>query len=54
MFDVIISTVSSGRVRRRRFDNRIAAERWAHHIEALARRFRLGLRAIRVELVRVV
>jgi hypothetical protein len=53
MYDVIVSTVSSGRVRRRRFPRRAEAEAWAGRAERAALRVRVGLRSIRVEVVRV-
>jgi hypothetical protein len=53
VYDVILSTVSSGRVRRRRFPSRAAAEAWAGRAERAALRFRVGLRSIRVEVIRV-
>jgi hypothetical protein len=53
VFHVVISTVSTGRVQRRQFDYRSAAEKWARRIEALALRSRIGLRSVRVELYRV-
>jgi hypothetical protein len=53
MYDVVVSTCSTGRVRRRRFPSRSAAEAWARRAESIALRFRLGLRGIRVEFVRV-
>jgi hypothetical protein len=49
MFDVIVSTLSRGQVRRRRLDIWTAAESRAHHIEALAPRFRLALQTMPVE-----
>jgi hypothetical protein len=53
MFDAIVCTVSTGRVRRRRFGSRRAAEAWVRQLEAVARQFRRGLRGIRVELYHV-
>jgi hypothetical protein len=53
MFQAVISTVSSGRVRRRAFASRPAAERWVRHVEELASRTRRGLRSIRLEVVGV-
>ena len=53
MFDVIVSTTSTGRVRRRRFESHCASETWVHRVEAIARRYRLGLWGIRVEILRV-
>jgi len=53
MYEAIICTVTTGRVRRRRFLNRDAADKWVRRIEDTARRFRLGLRGIRIEVGRV-
>jgi hypothetical protein len=52
MFDVIVSTVSSGRVERWPCDTRAAAEAMAARCEEVAARWKVGLCSIRVEVVR--
>jgi hypothetical protein len=53
VFDVVVSTVTTGRVQRRRFPDRSRADAWVRRLESIARRYRAGLRGIRVEVYRV-
>lgn len=50
MYTVIVSTVSSGRVIRKRFSTLVEAESYAHHAEVVRTGFSSGLRGVRIEI----
>jgi hypothetical protein len=50
MIEVVVSHTTTGRVTRKAFRKAAAAERYRLRQEAVARRRRLGLRSLRVEM----